>query len=117
MGILFYQPWKATEGCLIPLATVFAVEWRGPEQRASVRKLARLSQRERTVARTGMERTRQMQELRGSLMKNRMGEGERGRTQNSLPLPAQLPGLEGLCPQVRRLGDAPVGAEKTRAGR
>lgn len=38
--ILFHQPWEATEGCPIPLATVFGVERRGPEQWASIRRLA-----------------------------------------------------------------------------
>ena len=45
-GVLFQQPWEATEGCLTPLVTVFGTEQRGPEPWASVRK-------ERSAARTG----------------------------------------------------------------
>ena len=45
-GVLFQQPWDATEGCLPPLATVCGIEQRGPEPWASARK-------ERSVARTG----------------------------------------------------------------
>lgn len=45
-GVLFQQPWEATEGCLTPLVTVCGIEQRGPEPWASARK-------ERSVARTG----------------------------------------------------------------